>query len=45
VVAPVTDRDARATLDSLLTGELADPDAWILEPDGSYSRAGVATAT
>ena len=45
VVAPVTDPDARATLDSLLTRELADPDVWALDPDGSYSRAGGATET
>ena len=40
VVAPVIDPDARRTLDSLLTRELADPDAWSLGPDGSYSRVG-----
>ncbi len=45
VVAPVTDRDARATLDALLTRELADPDAWALELDGSYSRGGAASET
>ena len=45
VVAPVTDRAARATLDTLLTRELADPDAWALEQDGSYSRVGAATET
>ena len=40
VVTPVTDAAARATLDGLLTRELADPEAWVLHPDGSYSRAG-----
>jgi polyphosphate kinase len=39
VVAPVTDSGARAALNTLLTQELADPDAWTLRPDGSYSRA------
>ena len=39
VVAPVTDSAARAALDTLLTQELADPDAWTLQPDGSYARA------
>jgi polyphosphate kinase len=45
VVAPVTDRDARATLDALLASELTDPDAWILGPDGSYSPVRAATET
>jgi polyphosphate kinase len=45
VVAPVTDRDARATLDAVLTRELADADAWALEPDGSYSPGSAATDT
>jgi polyphosphate kinase len=45
VVAPVNDQDARATLDAVLTKELADPDAWILGPDGSYSSARVAIET
>jgi polyphosphate kinase len=40
VVAPVTDPAARAALDAILTTELADPAAWVLHPDGSYSRAG-----
>jgi polyphosphate kinase len=40
VVAPVTDAPARATLDELLTRELADPEVWALDPDGSYHRAG-----
>ena len=30
VVAPVSDTDARATLDSLLREELADPAGWLL---------------
>ena len=45
VVAPVTDQDARAKLDGLLTRELADPAAWALEPDGSYSRVAAPTQT
>jgi polyphosphate kinase len=45
VVAPVTDRDARATLDALLASELTDRDAWILGPDGSYSPVRAATET
>jgi polyphosphate kinase len=39
VVAPVTDADARAMLDSLLERELSDPEVWTLHPDGSYRRA------
>jgi polyphosphate kinase len=39
VVTPVTDAAARATLDGLLTRELAEPDGWVLNPDGSYTRA------
>ncbi|HEY7481255.1 MAG TPA: polyphosphate kinase 1 [Gemmatimonadales bacterium] len=39
VVAPVTEGDARATLDGLLTRELTDPEVWVLESDGSYHRA------
>jgi polyphosphate kinase len=39
VVAPVSDTDARATLDSLLREELADPAGWLLRPDGGYVRA------
>ena len=38
VVTPVSDPDARATLDALLTRELADPQAWALQADGSYAR-------
>jgi polyphosphate kinase len=45
VVAPVGDADARATLDSLLTEELADPSGWLLRPDGSYVRARDAAET
>ncbi len=40
VVTPVTDPAARARLDDILTGELADRDGWVLYPDGSYHRAG-----
>jgi polyphosphate kinase len=40
VVAPVTDREACARLDEILTRELADPEAWTLHSDGSYSRGG-----
>jgi polyphosphate kinase len=39
VVTPVTDAAARATLDGILTRELAEPDAWVLQQDGSYTRA------
>jgi polyphosphate kinase len=45
VVAPVTDSVARATLDQMLTRELADPDAWALESDGGYARIGGAPET
>ncbi len=38
VVVPVDDAAARARLDSILDRELADPDAWTLESDGSYTR-------
>ncbi len=40
VITPVDDPAARARLDAILDGELADPDAWGLESDGSYTRAG-----
>ena len=40
VVTPVDDPKARARLDGILDHELADPDAWTLESDGSYTRAG-----
>ena len=36
VMTPVFDAAARATLDSLLTKELAAHDAWMLRPDGGY---------
>ena len=39
VVTPVTDAAARATLEDILTRELADTEAWVLQPDGSYTRA------
>jgi polyphosphate kinase len=45
VVAPVRDPAARATLDSLLTEELADPSGWLLGPDGGYVRAADAVET
>jgi polyphosphate kinase len=38
-VTPVFDTAARAKLDALLSAELADPTAWLLQPDGSYERA------
>jgi polyphosphate kinase len=38
VVAPVDDAAARARLDGILDRELADPDAWTLESDGTYMR-------
>ncbi len=45
VVAPVSDGDARASLDALLTRELADPDAWALTSSGSYRPAGEPSPT
>ena len=36
VVAPVYDRGHRDSLGSILTGNLANPDAWQLQPDGTY---------
>ncbi|HEX4628086.1 MAG TPA: polyphosphate kinase 1, partial [Gemmatimonadales bacterium] len=36
VVAPVDDAAARTRLDGILDRELADPDAWRLESDGTY---------
>ena len=39
VAAPVDDAAARATLDGVLERELADPAAWRLESDGSYTPA------
>src|SRR6266566_2923924 len=38
VVTPVFDAAARAKLDTLLTRELADPGAWVLQCDGGYER-------
>ena len=40
VVTPVGDPKAQARLDGILDHELANPDAWNLESDGSYTRAG-----
>ena len=39
VVTPVDDPGARARLDGIFERELADPDAWNLESDGSYTRS------
>jgi polyphosphate kinase len=36
VVAPVDDAAARARLDGILDRELADPEAWTLQSDGTY---------
>ena len=41
VVAPVTDPLARERLCGLLDAELADPAAWVLQPDGSYQLVGL----
>ena len=38
VAVPVRDAAARARLDRILTTELADPTAWELAADGSYTR-------
>ena len=38
VITPVRDPSAMARLDRLLEDELADPAAWTLASDGSYSR-------
>jgi len=38
VMAPVFDPAARRKLDNLLTKELADPQAWLLQSDGRYDR-------
>jgi len=40
VITPVDDSAARARLDAILDRELAYRDAWCLESDGSYTRAG-----
>jgi polyphosphate kinase len=37
-VVPVEDRRGQARLRELLDLELADPEAWVLQADGSYSR-------
>jgi hypothetical protein len=37
-MAPVFDPAARLKLDRLLTQELADPQAWLLQSDGGYDR-------
>jgi polyphosphate kinase len=39
VMAPVFDPAARQKLDELLTRELADPAAWLLQSDGGYARS------
>jgi polyphosphate kinase len=39
VITPVDDRAARARLDAILDHELADPAAWSLASDGSYTRS------
>jgi len=38
VVVPIRDAAARARLDRILTTELADPTAWELAADGSYTK-------
>jgi len=38
VITPVDDPAARARLDRILELELAQPGAWSLESDGSYTR-------
>jgi polyphosphate kinase len=38
-VVPVQDPAAQSRLHELLDTELADPSAWVLHPDGSYTRA------
>jgi polyphosphate kinase len=40
VVAPVRDPESRRRLDRILDAQVADPDAWLLQPDGSYMRSG-----
>ncbi len=44
VVAPVRDPVHRARLDRVLDGQLADPGAWELGPDGTYYRGAVPAA-
>ena len=41
VVTPVTDPAARARLGEVLDGELVDPAAWELQPDGGYRVIGL----
>jgi polyphosphate kinase len=36
VVTPIRDPDHRAQLDEILTGNLTNPSAWELQPDGTY---------
>jgi polyphosphate kinase len=43
-VVPVDEPRAQTRLRQLLDAELADPEAWVLHPDGSYSRPGAAGA-
>ncbi len=38
VVAPVFDRAARRSLDTILTQQLTAPAAWVLRPDGGYDH-------
>ncbi|HEV8265310.1 MAG TPA: polyphosphate kinase 1 [Gemmatimonadales bacterium] len=42
-MTPVFDAAARAKLDALLSAELANATAWVLQPDGSYERAAAPT--
>ena len=43
VITPVDDPAARARIDRVLELELADPGAWRLESDGSYTRSPAAS--
>jgi len=43
VITPVDDPAARARLDRILELELAEPSAWSLESDGSYTRRAAAS--
>jgi polyphosphate kinase len=43
VITPVDDPAARARLDRILSLELAEPGAWSLESDGSYTRSPAAS--
>ena len=40
VVAPVRDPECRRRLDQILEEQLADPEGWLLQPDGTYVRRG-----